>query len=65
VFPTLTAANAAHKLLHPLAGAEVTGPILTGLSRSVHVLQRDAHAGEVVSLTAIAVADAQRKRAGG
>jgi malate dehydrogenase (oxaloacetate-decarboxylating)(NADP+) len=65
VFPTLTAANAAYKLLHRLAGAEVIGPILTGLSRSVHVLQRDADAGEVVSLTAIAVADAQRKRAGG
>jgi malate dehydrogenase (oxaloacetate-decarboxylating)(NADP+) len=65
VFPTLTAANAAYKLLHRLAQAEVIGPILTGLSRSVHVLQRDADAGEVVNLTAIAVADAQRKRPGG
>jgi len=62
VFPTLTAANAAYKLLHRLAGAEVIGPILTGLARSVHVLQRDADVGDIVNLTAIAVADAQRKR---
>jgi phosphotransacetylase len=30
----------------------------------VHVLQRDADVGDIVNLTAIAVADAQRKRAG-
>jgi malate dehydrogenase (oxaloacetate-decarboxylating)(NADP+) len=61
VFPSLTAANAAYKLLNRLADAEVIGPILTGLRRSVHVLQRDAEVGDVVNLTAIAVADAQRK----
>lgn len=62
VFPTLTAGNAAYKLLNRLADAEVIGPILTGLAKSVHVLQRDAEVGDVVNLTAIAVADAQRKR---
>jgi malate dehydrogenase (oxaloacetate-decarboxylating)(NADP+) len=61
VFPTLTAANAAYKLLHELGDAEVIGPILTGLAKSVHVLQRDAEVGDVVNLTAIAVADAQRR----
>lgn len=61
VFPNLTAANAAYKLLNRLADAEVIGPILSGLSKSVHVLQRDAEVGDVVNLTAIAVADAQRK----
>jgi malate dehydrogenase (oxaloacetate-decarboxylating)(NADP+) len=61
VFPSLTAANAAYKLLNRLADAEVIGPILTGLRRSVHVLQRDAGVGDIVNLTAIAVADAQRK----
>ncbi len=61
VFPTLTAGNAAYKLLNRLADAEVIGPILTGLAKSVHVLQRDAEVGDVVNLTAIAVADAQRK----
>ncbi len=64
VFPTLTAANAAYKLLNRLGRAEVIGPILTGLAKSVHVLQRDAEVGDVVNMTAIAVADAQRKSAG-
>ncbi len=63
VFPTLTAANAAYKLLNRLGRAEVIGPILTGLAKSVHVLQRDAEVGDVVNMTAIAVADAQRKSA--
>ncbi len=61
VFPNLTAANAAYKLLRQLGDAEVIGPILTGLSKSVHVLQRDATVGDIVNLTAIAVLDAQRK----
>jgi malate dehydrogenase (oxaloacetate-decarboxylating)(NADP+) len=61
VFPTLTAGNASYKLLNHLGDAEVIGPILSGLAKSVHVLQRDAEVGDVVNLTAIAVADAQRK----
>jgi malate dehydrogenase (oxaloacetate-decarboxylating)(NADP+) len=61
VFPNLTAANASYKLLDRLGGAEVVGPILTGLSKSVHVLQRDATVNDIVNLTAIAALDAQRK----
>ncbi len=62
VFPNLTAANASYQLLNRLGGAEVIGPILSGLSKSVHVLQRDAEVTDVVNLTAVAVADAQRRR---
>ena len=61
VFPDLTAANAAYQLLDHLADAQVIGPILTGMSKSVHVAQRDAEVGDIVNLTAIAVLDAQRK----
>jgi malate dehydrogenase (oxaloacetate-decarboxylating)(NADP+) len=61
VFPNLTAANAAYKLLNRLGDAEVIGPILSGLSKTVHVLQRDASVNDVVNLTAIAVAEAQRR----
>ena len=61
VFPNLTAANASYKLLNRLAGAEVIGPILSGLSKTVHVLQRDASVSDVVNMTAIAVAEAQRR----
>lgn len=63
VFPNLTAANASYKLLNRLGGAEVIGPILSGLSKAVHVLQRDASVTDVVNMTAIAVAEAQRRAA--
>jgi malate dehydrogenase (oxaloacetate-decarboxylating)(NADP+) len=66
VFPNLTAANASYKLLNRLGDAEVIGPILSGLSKTVHVLQRDASVNDVVNMTAIAVAEVQRReRAGG
>jgi malate dehydrogenase (oxaloacetate-decarboxylating)(NADP+) len=61
VFPNLTAANASYQLLNRLADAEVIGPILSGLSKTVHVLQRDASVTDVVNMTAIAVAEAQRR----
>ena len=61
VFPNLTAANASYKLLNRLTDAEVIGPILSGLSKTVHVLQRDASVNDVVNMTAIAVAEAQRR----
>jgi malate dehydrogenase (oxaloacetate-decarboxylating)(NADP+) len=39
----------------------VIGPILSGLSKTVHVMQRDASVNDVVNMTAIAVAEAQRR----
>ena len=61
VFPNLTAANAAYKLMNRLGDAEVIGPILSGFPKTVQVLQRDASVADVVNLTAIAVAEAQRR----
>jgi malate dehydrogenase (oxaloacetate-decarboxylating)(NADP+) len=61
VFPNLTAANASYKLLNRLGDAEVIGPILSGLSKTVHVMQRDASVNDVVNMTAIAVAETQRR----
>jgi malate dehydrogenase (oxaloacetate-decarboxylating)(NADP+) len=65
VFPNLTAGNAAYKLLNRLGDAEVIGPILSGLSKTVHVVQRDASVNDVVNMTAIAVAEAQRREKAG
>ena len=62
VFPNLTAANASYKLLNRLTDSDVIGPILSGLSKTVHVLQRDASVNDVVNMTAIAVAEAQRRQ---
>src|SRR4029077_15266754 len=59
VFPNLDAANAAYKLLWRLGGAEVIGPILQGLAKPVHVLQRGVDVNDIVNMAAIAVIDAQ------
>ncbi len=61
IFPNLDAANAAYKLMARLGGAEAVGPILLGMARPVHVLQRGSETDEIVNLTAIAVVDAQRR----
>ena len=60
IFPNLTAANASYKLLQRLGRAQVIGPIVSGLSKSVHVAQRDADVNQLVNLAAIAVLNAQR-----
>jgi malate dehydrogenase (oxaloacetate-decarboxylating)(NADP+) len=59
VFANLDAANAAYKLLWRVGGAEVIGPILQGLSKPVHVLQRGVDVNDIVNMAAIAVLDAQ------
>ena len=64
VFPNLDAANAAYKLVWRLAGAEVIGPILLGMAKPVHVLQRGIDVDDIVNMAAIAVVDAQEKSAG-
>ena len=61
IFPNLDAANAAYKLLWRLAGAEVIGPILQGLAKPVHVLQRGVDVSDIVNMAAIAVIDAQEQ----
>lgn len=64
IFPNLEAGNIAYKLLSRIAGAETIGPILIGLSRPVHVLQRGAEVNDIVNIAAVAVVDAQDAGAG-
>jgi malate dehydrogenase (oxaloacetate-decarboxylating)(NADP+) len=59
VFPNLEAGNIAYKLLQRIGGAELIGPLLTGLSKPVHVLQRGSEVDEIVYVAAVAVVDAQ------
>ena len=56
IFPNLSAANIAYKLMMRIGDAEALGPILVGLSKPVHVLQRGATAEEIVDMATIAVA---------
>ncbi len=59
VFPDLSSANIAYKLMMRIGGAEALGPILMGLAKPVHVLQRGATVEEIVNMAAIAVVHAK------
>jgi malate dehydrogenase (oxaloacetate-decarboxylating)(NADP+) len=60
IFPNLESGNIAYKLMQRLGGAEAIGPILMGVSKSIHVLQRNCDVNDIVNMTAIAVLDAQK-----
>jgi malate dehydrogenase (oxaloacetate-decarboxylating)(NADP+) len=64
IFPDLQSCNIACKLLGPLGGAETLGPILAGMAKPVHLLQRGAEVEEIVNITTIAVVDAQDSSTG-
>jgi malate dehydrogenase (oxaloacetate-decarboxylating)(NADP+) len=61
IFPNLEAGNIAYKLLARIGGADLIGPILMGLSKPAHVLQRGAEVNDIVNMAAIAVVDAQEQ----
>jgi malate dehydrogenase (oxaloacetate-decarboxylating)(NADP+) len=55
VFPTLDAGNIAYKLMGHLGGAELVGPILSGMNKPVNILERDCAVRTVVNIIAITV----------
>jgi malate dehydrogenase (oxaloacetate-decarboxylating)(NADP+) len=59
IFPNLEAANVAYKLLQRLGGAETIGPVLLGMGKPIHVLQRGDEVRNIVNMAAMAVVDAQ------
>ena len=59
VFPNLEAGNIGYKLLQRLGGADAVGPMLVGMDKPVHVLQRGDEVKDIVNLGAVAVVDAQ------
>lgn len=61
IFPNLDAGNITYKLLHGIADAHLIGPILLGLQKAVHVVQRGVQEDDILNMTAIAVVDAQHK----
>ena len=61
VFSHLSAANVAYKLLDRLGRAEVIGPVLMGMGRPVHVLQRGASQQEILNLATVASVDVQAR----
>ena len=59
IFPDLNSGNICYKLLHHLGGGEAVGPILMGMKKPVHVLQRGDSVEDIVKMAAIAVVDVQ------
>ncbi|MCF6333675.1 MAG: hypothetical protein L3J11_10365 [Draconibacterium sp.] len=59
IFPDLSSGNITYKVLQSLGTAEAIGPILMGMEKPVHILQRDSSVREIVNMVAIAVIDAQ------
>ena len=62
VFPELQSANAAYKLVWRLGKAEAIGPILMGMGKPVHVLQRGVEVSDIVNMAAFGVVDAQSRK---
>ncbi len=61
VFPNLESGNIGYKLLQRLGGAEAIGPMLVGMDKPVHVLQRGDEVKDIVNLAGVAVVDAQQE----
>lgn len=61
VFSGLASANISYKLLAELGGAEVIGPVLLGMDRSIHALQRGSTVQDVINLVTLACVDAQSR----
>ena len=57
VFSRLSAANVAYKLLDQLGGADVIGPVLLGMEKPVHILQRGCAVQDILNLATIASVD--------
>ena len=62
VMPNLDAANISLTLLSASSEGLLVGPLLLGMSKSVHVLMPSVTARGIVNMTALAVAQAQDQR---
>lgn len=61
IFPNLSAGNIAYKLLQEITEGDAVGPVLVGLSKSIHVLQMGSTVREIINMVKVAVVDAQNK----
>ncbi|MFZ5939082.1 MAG: NADP-dependent malic enzyme [Bacteroidota bacterium] len=59
IFPNLSSGNIAYKMMQEIGEAQVTGPILLGIGKPVHILQMECSVREIVDMAAFAVVDAQ------
>jgi len=58
VFPNLSSANTASKLLLEMGLADMIGPIQMGLNKPIHILDVESSVRDIVNMTIVAVLDA-------
>ena len=58
IFPNLSSANSAYKLLDTLGITETIGPIQMGLNKPIHFPDVESSTRDIVNLTTVAVVDA-------
>lgn len=58
IFPNLSSANTAYKLLMEMGLGETIGPIQMGLNKPIHILDVESSVRDIVNMTAVAVLDA-------
>ena len=58
VFPNLSSANTAYKLIQEMSPAEMIGPIQMGLNKPIHFTDIESSVRDIVNITIMAVIDA-------
>ncbi len=58
IFPMLSTANSACKIIQAMGGAELIGPIQMGLNKPVHFTDIESRVRDIVNITAVAAIDA-------
>lgn len=58
IFPNLSSANTAYRLLIEMGLADTIGPIQMGLNKPIHILDVESSVRDIVNMTAVAVLDA-------
>ena len=58
VFPNLSSANSAYKLLLEMGVVETIGPIQMGLNKPIHFTDVESSTRDILNLTTVAVVDA-------
>ncbi len=58
IFPNLSSANSAYKMIQGLSDCEMIGPIQMGLNKPIHFTDIESPVRDIINITAVAVIDA-------
>jgi len=62
IFPNLASANIAHKLMYETVEADIIGPVLNGMSKSVQILRLGASVNEILNMIMVTVMHAHDQK---